>query len=231
MTTTPEHAKVDSLKAKNPLAGNLAHLLLDSDDWTLSNRRAEPAIDIQIQRVIADILSIDFDAYQEERVQLLGLSAQNFGLVAKVIGWAAEPTLPTVEDVAARTVAVQPAVVSDLAEPTVDEASIIAAFAQTEDAVPVQEPVAFIPGDENGENEDEVEGYFADEDVHHARPVGSVTPGMEDLSAFDAPAAPVEPESPASAPAADDDDEDDATLSETPAAPYIETGSYNLIAD
>ena len=227
MTTTPEHQKVEDLKAKNQLAGNLAHLLLDSDNWTLSNHRSDPAIDIQVQRVISDILGIDFESYQTERIQLLGAGGLNLGVIAKVVAWSAEPALPTVDEVLA-TRAPEVAVESDIAAPTVDEASLIAGFAQAEDAALVQEPVAFIPGDEDHAEDDEI--HFAEEDI---QPVGRVSaaPILPDLTPVHGPEAEVLVPDTASAFDAFISEQDALEVEAGHESERIETGNYKLIAE
>jgi hypothetical protein len=87
VTLTPEHDKVEALRAVNPTAGNLAFVLLDSEQWTVSNHAVSPGIDIPVQTIVADLLGIDLAAYQEERRQAFGLSRADASIAASIHTW------------------------------------------------------------------------------------------------------------------------------------------------
>lgn len=235
MTHHPEHAKVENLKAQNHLAGSLAFLLLDSDHWTLSNHRSEPPIDIQIQRVVSDILGIDFEAYQAERVQLLGIAGPDLGVISKVIGWAGEPALPSVDYL---TPGITVTVEDDPSALTADEATMIAAVAQAEDAELGQGRVSYTPGYEGDEDE------ASELDDEAAEDVGLITEVEEHTEAEVVESEPIDE---LERPGADDNADDEVEAGEetqvtaggdvsgepeVDAAPreFIEVGNYKLLS-
>ena len=175
MTNTPEHDKVEALRAANPLAGNLAFVLLDSEQWTLSNRAAEPAIDIPIQVIVADLLGIDFASYQEERRRRLGLSAANPAIAETLLDWSEQPPVPALFHIGAD---IQPLIAAgDPVTPVVWVADAL-------------DPIVVADEDEDGGTADaEIVNLFAP--VAAVEPLPAVSFDAEPAVVFDAVVEPI----------------------------------------
>jgi hypothetical protein len=102
LTTTPEHDKLQQLRDLNEVAADIAQLLLDSDSWQLINTGAGPAVTVGVKRVLADVLDIDIEAWQSERIAALGIDISNrraFGVLAGLAYDDEAAKLPSLVDV------------------------------------------------------------------------------------------------------------------------------------
>lgn len=102
-----EIAKVEALRAHNPKAADLAHLLLQGDSWALVNDRVQNPLRISAARLIVDLLGIDFEAYQLERIDQLGIADQNIALALSELALRdhTEGRLPSIDEVLDRVIA------------------------------------------------------------------------------------------------------------------------------
>lgn len=230
MTLTPEHDKVEALRAANPTAGNLAFVLLDSDQWTLSNRSVAPTIDIPVQTIVADLLGVDFAAYQEERRRALGLSRADASIAGSIHTWAAASPAPLYETPSADqgfTVFDDPAFAAAAGDDTTTFAVI---------DTPAAEPSAEVanPTAEVTDAEAALIAAIAQPETSEATAVPLVNAGAEPVvdlpTIFDVPD--LAPIAHAIDEDADDTGADDVALAPAQPKPaLIETGTYSLLDD
>jgi len=88
---TPEHDKIDALRTANPLATNLAHLLLNGEGWVLENKLVDPPLRVPVTRIAAALLGVDPVAYRKEVTAQLGLTNIPAQIAAIVTDWSGEP--------------------------------------------------------------------------------------------------------------------------------------------
>lgn len=90
VSNTPEHDKIDELRSSNPLATNLAHLLLHGRGWVLENKLSDPPVRIPVSRLAAALLGVDADAYRTEVDARFGIPAVPQHIAEVVLDWSQE---------------------------------------------------------------------------------------------------------------------------------------------
>ena len=93
MSNTPEHDKIDALRYSNPLATNLAHMLLNGRGWVLENKLTDPPVRIPVARIAAALLGVDANAYRTEVDARFGIPTVPPQIADIVTDWAAESTV------------------------------------------------------------------------------------------------------------------------------------------
>lgn len=105
MSATPEHDKVEAARTRLPFAADLAHLMLAGDGWELVNTQITPPVRVDIRALVVELLNIDFEAYQAERVANMGITSTSLAAVQEVIRLSDEQrhqTWATIDDIVAR---------------------------------------------------------------------------------------------------------------------------------
>lgn len=90
MSNFPEHDKIDALRYSNPLATNLAHMLLNGRGWVLENKLTDPPVRLPVARLAAALLGVDADAYRRELDARFGIPTVPPTIVDVVSDWSAE---------------------------------------------------------------------------------------------------------------------------------------------
>ncbi|MGW8431430.1 hypothetical protein ACWGJ9_09910 [Curtobacterium citreum] len=90
MSNFPEHDKIDALRYSNPLATNLAHMLLNGRGWVLENKLTDPPVRLPVARLAAALLGVDADAYRRELDARFGIPTVPPTIVDVVTDWSAE---------------------------------------------------------------------------------------------------------------------------------------------
>ncbi len=90
MSQTPEHDKIDALRYSNPLATNLAHMLLNGRGWVLENKLTDPPVRIPVARIAAALLGVDANAYRRELDARFGIPTVPPTIADVVTEWSAE---------------------------------------------------------------------------------------------------------------------------------------------
>jgi hypothetical protein len=86
----PEHDKIDALRYSNPLATNLAHMLLNGRGWVLENKLTDPPVRLPVARLAAALLGVDADAYRRELDARFGIPTVPPTIADVVADWSAE---------------------------------------------------------------------------------------------------------------------------------------------
>jgi len=86
----PEHDKIDALRYSNPLATNLAHMLLNGRGWVLENKLTDPPVRLPVARLAAALLGVDADAYRRELDARFGIPTVPPTIVDVVTDWSTE---------------------------------------------------------------------------------------------------------------------------------------------
>ncbi|WIE81068.1 hypothetical protein [Curtobacterium sp. MCSS17_016] len=90
MSHFPEHDKIDAHRYSNPLATNLAHMLLNGRGWVLENKLTDPPVRLPVARLAAALLGVDAEAYRRELDARFGIPTVPSSIVEVVTDWSME---------------------------------------------------------------------------------------------------------------------------------------------